>query len=205
MPEPVRLVALCGSPRKGGNSDVLLDAAIAGAREAGAEVSKFYLRHMKISGCIECLYCNTHGVCSIKDDMQQIYDAIEVSDRLLLASPIFFYNVSSWAKACIDRFQPYWCRKALLKTPLGPASSGGERCAAFIAVGATKGKRLFEGTVMTLKYFFSDAAYSYCGHMLVRGVEHMGDAAQHPEHIEAARELGRTLVLRPHDSAFYEG
>jgi multimeric flavodoxin WrbA len=159
---------------------------------------------MKISGCIECLYCNTHGVCSIKDDMQQIYEAVEVADRLLLASPIFFYNVTSWAKACIDRFQPYWARKALLHRPLGPIAEGGERCAAFIAVGATRGKKLFLGTVLTLKYFFSDAGFSYSGNLLVRGVEHMGDAAKHPEHIEAARELGRTLVLRPHEGTFSE-
>jgi len=192
----VKVLAMLGSPRKGGNSDILLKNAIIGAESAGATVESIWLRGLKITPCIECGACSKTGHCVLKDDMTGIYAKIEEADRLIIASPVFFYNVSAFAKAAIDRFQPFWARKYVLKQK---DESGKKRYGAFISAGATRGKRLFEGSVMTVKYCFSDSGFKYFGHALVGGIEHPADLEKHPEHLEAAQEMGRLLVSNPED------
>jgi len=192
--EPVQLVILAGSPRKNGNTAALARAVAEGAQEAGAQVETFYLHGMRIAPCLGCGACNTTGKCIVNDDMSKIYTAVDRADRLIIASPVYYYSVTGWAKAVIDRFQPYWAQTYLLKRP---PSGDRERWGAFLAVGATKGRRLFEGAITTVKYCFQDAGFRYTGHVLVRGIEHVGDIEKHPDHLDQARSLGRTLVSDP--------
>jgi len=198
----VRLLALLGSPRKAGNTEVLMHAALRGAEEAGASVQSFWLRALAVSPCIECRRCDATGACVLKDRMNDIYAALEDADRLILSSPVFFYGVSGWTKAVLDRFQPFWARKRLLKRPAG---EGRERYGAFISAAATGGRRLFEGSILTVRYCFEEAGFYYAGHILVRGVDNTGDMARHPEHLAAAEEMGRALVLEPSSVRKYEG
>ena len=72
----MKVLGILGSPRVGGNSDILLDQALAGAKEAGAEVEKIILCQKKISGCLDCEKCNETGVCVVKDDMPEIHQKI---------------------------------------------------------------------------------------------------------------------------------
>ncbi len=83
----MKVLGILGSPRVGGNSDLLLDQALTGAREAGAEVEKIILSHKKISGCLDCGNCNETGVCVIKDDMGEIHKKILEADALITAFP----------------------------------------------------------------------------------------------------------------------
>ena len=69
----MKVLGILGSPRLGGNSDILLEQALAGARAAGAEVEKITLYQKKISGCLDCGKCNETGICAIKDDMPEIH------------------------------------------------------------------------------------------------------------------------------------
>jgi hypothetical protein len=71
-------------------------------------------------------------------------------------------------------------------------------------VGATRGRRLFEGALSTVKYCFQDAGFRYAGHVLVRGIEQVGDIEKHPEHLDQARALGRMLVSDPASVPKYE-
>ncbi len=201
MADPVRLVIMLGSPRRNGNTATLARAAEEGAREAGAVVETFWLRDMKISPCLGCGGCNDTGVCVVKDDMGRIYEAVNRADRLIIASPIYYYSVTGWAKAAIDRFQPYWAQTHLLKRP---PSGDRERWGAFISLGATKGRRLFEGAIATVRYCFQDAGFRYAGHLLLRGIEQQGDIDKRPDHLDRARSLGRTLILDPASLQQYE-
>ena len=106
----MKVLGIYGSPRKGGNTDVLLDEALRGAGITGAEVSPVRCCDLKISGCAECGGCDQTGVCVIDDDMQEVYPKLLEANVVILASPIFFYGISSQAKALIDRCQAMWCR-----------------------------------------------------------------------------------------------
>jgi len=187
----VKLVAIKGSPRKGGNTDVLLDEAVRGAREEGAEVREIILRELKITPCLEIYACLKEGRCPIQDDMTDLYGAMEESHRLILSSPIFFYSVSATTKAFIDRCQAGWSRRYVLKRRI---TSPIERKGAFIAVGATKGKKLFEGVKLTVKYFFDAIDMAFAEELLIRGVDLKGEILDHPEYLKEAYELGRRMA-----------
>lgn len=180
------VLGVAGSPRRGGNSETLLDEALAGAGEAGAVTEKIVLAKLRFSPCVACGACEKTGDCVLVDDMQDVYEKIGAADALVFASPIYFYSVSAWAKAAIDRAQALWSRKYVLKDPRFTADKKGY----FIGVGATKGARLFDGTLLTMKYFFDAAGLAPAGALLVRGMDEKGVIREHPEFLERARALG---------------
>jgi multimeric flavodoxin WrbA len=188
----VKVLGICGSPRRGGNTEILLKEALRGAHEAGAEVEEIFLRDKTISPCLEIYGCKKDGQCVIKDDFQPVAEKIIQADALLLASPIFFYTVSAHTKMLIDRCQSLWVKRYRLKLPLAPGRP--RRKGAFISVGATRGKRLFEGVVLTVRYFFDALDFDLSDTLLVRGVDEKGEILDHPEEIQAAYTLGRMLV-----------
>jgi multimeric flavodoxin WrbA len=125
--------------------------------------------------------------------MGKIYPKLLEADVVILASPIFFYGVTAWAKALIDRSQALWARKYLLKDPsLG--REGKKRKGFLISVGATKGPKVFDGAILTVKYFFDVLNAEYAGELVFRGVEAKGDILKHPEALQQAVVAGRKLV-----------
>ena len=101
----MKVLGILGSPRAGGNSDILLEQALAGARDAGAEVEKIVLSKNKISGCLDCGKCDDTGVCAIKDDMLEIHKKILEADVVIHSVPVYFWAMTSQMKAYLDR----WC------------------------------------------------------------------------------------------------
>jgi multimeric flavodoxin WrbA len=189
----MKALGIFGSPRRGGNTDLLLEEALRGAQEKGANVERLYLSDYAITPCKECHGCDHAGNCVVLDDMQKIYPKLLEADVIIFASPIFFYGVTAWAKALIDRSQALWSRKYLLKDPsLG--KEGRKRKGFFISVGATKGQRVFDGAILTVKYFFDVLNAEYVGELLFRGVEAKGDILKHHEALQQAYEMGRKLV-----------
>jgi len=190
----MKILGIFGSPRRGGNTDILLEETLKGAEKEGAEVDRIYLTDYAITPCKECHGCDQTGQCVILDDMQKIYPRLLEADIIILASPIFFYGVTAWAKALIDRSQALWAKKYLLKDPsLG--KEGKKRKGFFISVGATKGPRVFEGAILTAKYFFDVLNAEYVGELVFREVDGKGDILKHPEALQQAFEAGRRLVL----------
>ncbi len=184
----MKVLGILGSPRRGGNTEILLKAFLEGAAAGGAAVEEIRLRELKISPCLEIYHCFKDGTCPIKDDMAGLYDKLVAADVVALASPIFFYNVSAQAKAMIDRTQALWARRYVLKKEL-PGGQG-----VLLAVGATKGRLLFVGTRLTAKYFFDALNVSYAAEILVRGADDKGAISEQPETLERARDLGRRLA-----------
>jgi len=189
----MKVLGIFGSPRRGGNTETLLEETLKGAEKEGAEVERLYLSDYAITPCKECHGCDETGRCVILDDMERIYPKLVESDVIILASPIFFYGITAWAKALIDRSQALWARKYLLKDP-SFGKEGKKRKGFFISVGATKGQKVFEGAILTIKYFFDVLNADYAGDLLFRGIEAKGDILKHPEALKQAFEAGRKLI-----------
>ena len=185
------VLGIMGSPRRESNTEMLLDKALGGAREAGAEVEKVLVSKLKISPCLEIYACRKDGNCAIKDDMQLLYKKLLEADHVIFASPMFFYGVTSQAKAAIDRCQALWVRKHVLG--MGKEDRR-ERRGVFISVGATRGTKLFDGAVLTVKYFFDAIGVKYSGDLLVKGIDNKAQIKEHPTALEDAFRLGQELV-----------
>ncbi len=175
-----------GSPRKGGNSDLLLDAFLSGAGEGGAIRETIPVCDLKISPCTECLECETSGECVIADDMAGIYPKLLGADRIVIASPIFFYGLPAGLKALIDRSQALWYRRKDRGEEGEPARPGFA-----LLVGATRGKKLFDGALLTIRYFFQAIPARLAGSLVYREIEEKGEILSRPAALEEARAAGR--------------
>lgn len=189
----MKVLGIYGSPRKGGNTDQLLDKALEGARSAGAEVSTVYVRDLKMCGCIECGGCDKTGKCVVEDDMQTVYPLLEEADVIFLASPIFFYSVTAQVKALIDRVQANWSKQQLEQSPDEKTMTKRGR-GYLITVGATRGKNLFEGAQLVARYFFDALNMSYDGGIFFRSLEKRTAVRDNPDTLQEAFNLGIKAV-----------
>lgn len=192
----MKVLGILGSPRREGNTEILLDEALRGASDHGGLCEKVILRDLKITPCLEIYKCAEDGVCAIQDEMQGLFPKIIQAERLILASPIFFYSVPALAKAMIDRCQSLWAKKYILKLPVSPIA---ERKGVFISVAATRGKKLFDGVRLTVKYFFDAIDVAYSDELFVRGADEQGEVRDQPEALKAAYDLGQRLVTDKED------
>ena len=188
----MRVLGIAGSPRRGGNTDLLLAEVMKGAASRGAEVKTIVLNDLKITPCQHCDACLEAGRCKIEDDMQMVYRELEDADRIVLASPIQFMGVTAQMKAMIDRCQSLWARKYVLKLP--PLGNRQERKGFFISVGGRKIANLFESTLITIKTLFRILDITYAGELLFPGVDEKGAIAQHPDALRQAFLAGQELV-----------
>lgn len=189
-----QITAIYGSPRRRGNTAQLLKEAVAGALEQGASVNEFILRDEKISPCLEIYGCTKEGKCVIKDDFHKVRDSMLSSEGVMLASPIFFYTVSAHIKIFMDRCQSLWVKKYWIEgVPFNQWQT--KRKGLFISAGATKGKKLFDGALLTVKYFFDVIDASLWKSLLYRGLDFENDVLQHPNFLQEARESGAQLVV----------
>jgi multimeric flavodoxin WrbA len=189
----MKVLALYGSPRKEGNTSLLLKELIKGLKEKGAEATEVEICNLTIHPCVADYSCAETGKCFLEDDMQEIYQHFIEHDCIVVAAPIFFYNVNAQTKTLIDRSQALWARKYMLKQPL--STTGGKKKGVFISVGATKGSKLFDGTVLTIKYFFDAIDAKLYKSLLYKNVDAAGDIQKHPTALKEAYELGKELAL----------
>jgi multimeric flavodoxin WrbA len=188
------VLAFLGSPRKKGNSEVLTQELLEGVRLAGGSPEIIRLCDLKISPCISCGGCDKTGRCVVEDDMIPLYEKIISIDKIIVSSPIFFYGVTAQTKAFIDRTQALWNRKRLLQKK-GEWVDNPERKGFFISVAATRGARIFEGAILTMKYGYDAMGMQYGGDFLVTGPDKRGDMAKYEKKLAEAREAGKNFIL----------
>ena len=116
----ITCIGISCSPRRGGNTSLLLEQALEGVARGGARTELITLSDCSFKPCQGCNACSRDGECILKDDMQQIYQKLLAADRLILAAPIFSMNLNAQAKALIDRSQRFWSTKFILKRPVIP-------------------------------------------------------------------------------------
>jgi NAD(P)H-dependent FMN reductase len=190
----MKVMGIYGSPRKAGNTDLMLDAFLEGAQEAGGEVSRVYVRDLEIRGCLGCGHCDKTGICIQKDDMQQVYPLLEEAQRIVVASPIYFYSVTAQLKLLVDRTQAPYMKRELSRKGGEIAREGSNRNGFLLLAGATRGKRLFECSVLTMKYFFDALGFHYWGELCFKEVDERRAILQHPKAIEECRQAGTNFV-----------
>jgi len=188
----LRVLGIAGSPRRGGNTDLLLAEIMKGTVSRGAEVKTIILNDLKVAPCQHCDACLEAGRCKVEDDMQMVYRELEDTDRIVLASPIQFMGLTAQMKAMIDRCQALWVRKYVLKLP--PLGNGRERKGLFISVGGRKIANLFEPALATVKTLFRILDITYAGELLFSGVDEKGAIAEHPDALHRAFLAGQKLV-----------
>ncbi len=185
------VVAIYGSPRRQGNTARLLDACLRGVATWTPHVDRLVLRDLNISPCLEIYGCKRDGRCVIKDDFAWIADKLAAADTIILASPVMFYTVSAQAKLLIDRCQAFWVKKHLLRQPINPDKP--RRQGAVIAAAASRGQRLFEGTIMVARYWFEALDVKLAATLCLRGLDDADDVLAHPEYLQQAYGLGCAL------------
>ena len=188
----MKVLGIYGSPRKGGNSDYILDRALEGAASAGADIERIYVRDMIFSGCIECGGCDATGECVVQDDMQKFYDLLLDSRIIFVASPVFFYGMSAQVKAFIDRCQALWNRQRNSTTAEERRRHDGGT-GFLMMTGAASGLYLFTNSEFTAKYFFDALDKSYGGGAFFKA-EHMGDMAGNAADMKRAYTFGADAV-----------
>jgi multimeric flavodoxin WrbA len=188
-----KIVAVYGSPRRKGNTAILLNKAVDGARDGGALVDEIVLRDLKMSPCLEIYGCNKAGECMLKDDFQKARDLILASQGLILATPVFFYTVSAHTKILMDRFQSLWVKKYWVEQNRRDELTF-SRKGLFIAAGATKGKKLFDGILLSLRYFFEVIDMELWKALLYRGLDFEGDVLKHPQYLDEAYQAGKEFA-----------
>jgi multimeric flavodoxin WrbA len=188
----MKVLGIAGSPRRGGNTDLLLAEVMKGAASCGAEVKTVILNDLKVTPCQHCDACLKTGRCRIDDDMQMIYRELKEADRVVIASPIQFMGPTAQMKLMIDRCQALWARKYVLKIP--PLGTNQERKGIFISVGALKIANLFEPALTIVKSLFKVLDITYAGELVFPGIDKKGAIAKHPEALKQAFLAGQKLA-----------
>ncbi|UCD55468.1 MAG: flavodoxin family protein [Candidatus Omnitrophota bacterium] len=183
------VLGVSGSPRIGGNTDILLDKALEAAKAKGARTEKIVLNNLKMSPCQECEKVRDDGTCIVEDDFQALYGKIKKADALILASPIFFGSLSAQTKIMIDRFQCYWRYKYILKKPVPAKKKPG----ALILVEASNREDFFNNAKSIVKNFFATAGVDYKKELFCPGIDTKAAITGHPDFLQKAFELGGAL------------
>jgi hypothetical protein len=168
------VLALFGSPRRGGNTDILMEELLKGiSRDGGVDITRLYISEMNILPCNGCGKCEKEGSCVIHDDMQDIYPILEDAQVVVVSSPVYFHGVSSQCKTMIDRTHMFWARKYVLKRPWS-IDDEVIRQGFFISTAGTNNTDLFLGGITTIKFFFECMEVVYQGSLTVDKVQDFG-------------------------------
>lgn len=183
-----KVLAVVGSPRRGGNTDILLSHVAEGAASAGAEVETIRLGELCIRECDGCHACWRGRPCSKDDDMRPIYEKIAACDTLVLGTPVYWYGPTALMKAFIDRFVYFNCEanRSMVR---------GKRAAVAVVLEETH-----EETWRPVTEFFQKSlAYlemNPAGTVIAPGVGEKGAIRKETQRLEEARRLGVRLASR---------
>jgi multimeric flavodoxin WrbA len=181
-----------GSPRRKGNTSFLLNSFLEETKRLGADTHVVHVPDLTIRPCTGCSLCEKKGFCHFDDDMTNtVFPLLRNSDAVIIASPIYFYNVPAEMKAMIDRTQTLWSRKFKLglKDP-----DEHKRKGFLLSVGATRGKDLFDSINLTMKYFFRGISTDFAGSLTYSRIEDPGEMKKHPTVEEDIRHAAENLV-----------
>jgi len=193
----IKVLAFAGSPRRGGNSETLLDWVLGAMDlEGGVAIEKVALADADVNPCRGCNACEKLNRCVQRDGMDVLHDKIIDADCLVLAAPIFCMGICAQAKALIDRFQVFRSRKYVLKLPVVPLERKGKRIGIFLSTAGQNWDHVFDGAVPTVKCFFQvvDIPNRDIRYLMVNGVDEKGAILSHPTARRSSERLGREVI-----------
>lgn len=183
----MQVLGINGSPRHKGNSAFLMSLFMEEMKSKGYDTQVLSAVKLKVNPCIGCGNCEKKGVCVFDDDFTRIFlPAVIKADIVVISAPIYFYAFPAALKALIDRIQVMWSRKYRLKMNEFKDRS---RKGVLLAVGATRGKDLFDGMKLTARYFFDAADIKYETELCYRGIDEKGEMEKHPTVHEDIKNL----------------
>lgn len=191
----MRVIAFNGSPRREGNTELLLAEVVRGIQSSRCDVKVHQLGMLSLQPCLHCGKCDDTARCVIKDDMQSIHDDIRKADRIVVASPIFFFSVSAQTKLMIDRCQTFWAEKYIHRKPIPPGPFG--RKGLLVLVGGMKRNDKNPGydcAEASVKAFFRTVNVPEHRTLIYDGVDEKGAIVKHATALSEAFTAGKNLV-----------
>ena len=203
----IKVLAFAGSPRRGGNSETLLDWVLDVMRgEPGVEIEKVHLDEARVNPCRGCNACEVLNKCVQRDGMDVLHDKIISCHILILAAPIFCMGINAQSKALVDRFQVFRSRKYVLKLPVVSPELKGKRQGIFLSTAGQDWDYVFDGAIPTVKCFFHvvDVRDRDTRYLMVKGVDEKGAILSHPTAQHDAEKLAKDMIMKVRDLLEHE-
>lgn len=177
----MKILGLIGSPRKGGNTDLLVEKILEGASAVGHSTEKLYLYDMNFSPCVDCRGCKKGNLqCVVNDGMQTLYPKLIDADVIIFGTPLYWYGPTGTMKNMMDRLRPFVLSKKLKGKKailVVPSQEGSSACSSIV--------EMFE---LTFKYL----GINFVDKLLVTAYE-KGEVVNKPDVIQKAFKLGKLL------------
>ena len=188
----MNVLGISGSPKTNGLTGLLLDKVLEGAKASGAHTEKIILNDLNFKACQECGGCDETGVCILDDDMRPIYEKLAKADIVVVASPVYFGNITAQLKAMIDRCHSSWMAKYILKRDL---LGNKKRKGIFLCVAGKDAKEYFESAKKIIKIFFITQNIEYLSDLFISGLNTMyADDPKREAALEKVFQLGIDLT-----------
>jgi len=189
------IIALLGSPLPEGNTAILLDKAIGGARDAGCDVRRIDVPELGFTPCREFYFCKNHDRCMMEDDMDEMYELFKELDSLIIATPVMTMGVPGALKSFMDRFQVFFCAKYLRNSRLVAVEKRKSRKTLLISISGMNLPHNFDGIRLCAESFCNIIDCNLADELYVRDMDNKKDLLLYPELLQEAYEKGKTLGL----------
>ena len=188
----MKIVCLLGSPRARANSSTIAERFCFTAENLGAEVLTFTLNDLDFQGCQACMACKTKlDRCILEDDLTEVLEAVRDTDVLVVASPVYYGEVSSQLKAFIDRTYSYLVPDHVVKSKKSRLASG--RTVVFVLVQGNPDEKSYTDIFPRYQYFFKYHGFDESHLIRACGVRQAGEIEGRPEVLALAEETARRL------------
>ena len=194
---PIKILAFAGSPRRHGNSEILLDWVLASMSEdQDTRIEKVALTEADINPCRGCNACETLNKCVQRDGMDIYHDKIIDADCIMLSSPIYCMGLAAQVKALVDRAQVFRSRKYVLRLPVVPPERKGKRLGIFLSTAGQNWDYVFDAAIPSVKCFYHviDIRDGDIRYLMINGVDEKGAIEHHPAAKADAANLGKKTV-----------
>lgn len=191
---PISVIGLCGSPRRKGNTEQLLDRFLKGASDAGGITEKVILSGLSYSSCKGCNACHVNGVCIMDDAVGDLYDQLLSADCIVISSPIYTMGITTELKSFIDRAHYLWVRFFVLGTHIVSPEQKKLRRAYFLSTAGMDQKDVFDTAFPMLNALCNILGFTHCVGVLARNMDGYGGIAGHPTALDEAYHLGAEAV-----------
>lgn len=188
-------VGLAFSPRRGGNTDILLKSAMGYLQSSGANTETIYMASLNYMPCRACEGCYATGRCVIKDDAGPVYEKILKADILVVAAPIFSMGICAQAKIFIDRAQQFWATRYILgRRAVEDKLLRENRRGIYISCAGTSLPGVFDGAERVVRYFFNMLDVKITGTYCYPGTDKKGEILSNTQAIEEIKSAAAKLA-----------
>ncbi|MBA2846682.1 multimeric flavodoxin WrbA [Methanococcus maripaludis] len=182
----MKVVAINGSPKKQGNTALLINKILDGAKSNGAEIIQYDIDKMNVNGCKGCMHCRSEFKCAQKDDMAEILENLKEADVLVIGSPIYMWQVTGQAKIFLDRLYP------VVNADFSPRLSNIKTATVYVQ--ANPDESAFAPYIENTNSMLNFLGLNVVESIVNGGVGAPGDVLNHEDTLEQAFNIGKKLT-----------